>query len=67
MLEHLTSRLPEARLPPLRAELELLQRSNARSFAEAEDERRANVADFQGLGGSSNRAGGTYPRPIDAK
>jgi uncharacterized membrane protein len=55
MLEHLIDRLPEPRLRPLRAELDLLERSNARNFAEAEDKRRANIADFQGLGGSSNR------------
>jgi uncharacterized membrane protein len=55
MLEHLIERLPEARLPPLRRELALLEKGVARSFPDAEDQRRANTPDFQGLGGSSNR------------
>jgi uncharacterized membrane protein len=55
MLEHLIERLPEARRPPLQRELDLLEKSVARSFPEPEDQRRANIGDFQGLGGSSNR------------
>ncbi len=55
MLEHLVDRLPQARIAALRRELDLLEESVARSFPDAEDRRRANVGDFQGLGGSSSR------------
>ena len=55
MLEHLIGRLPQARTTALRQELELLERSVARSFPDPEDRRRANTGDFQGLGGSSSR------------
>jgi len=39
----------------LRRELAALENSVARSFVEEDDRRRANLADFQGLGGSSSR------------
>ena len=55
MLEHLVDRLPQARIAALRRELDLLEESVARSFPDAEDRRRANIGDFQGLGGSSSR------------
>jgi uncharacterized membrane protein len=55
MLEHLIDRLPPARTAALRRELDLLEKSVARSFADSEDRRRANIGDFQGLGGSSSR------------
>jgi uncharacterized membrane protein len=55
MLEHLIDRLPQARTAALRRELELLEKSVVRSFLDAEDRRRANIGDFQGLGGSSLR------------
>jgi len=56
LLEHLIERLPEPRTAALRRELELLERTVARSFPEPEDRQRANIGDFQGLGGSSLRA-----------
>ena len=55
MLEHLIDRLPPIRIAALRRELELLERSVARSFPDSEDRKRANIGDVQGLGGSSSR------------
>lgn len=55
MLEHLIDNLPEARTAALKRELSALEASIARSFVDAEDRRRANLGDFQGLGGSSAR------------
>jgi uncharacterized membrane protein len=55
MLEHLIDRLPQARTAALRRELDLLEKSVARSFADPEDRRRANIGDLQGLGSSSSR------------
>ncbi|MFO1082147.1 MAG: DUF2254 domain-containing protein [Reyranellaceae bacterium] len=55
MLEHLIRRLPESRTAALRRELEVLDQAVARSFPDAEDRRRASIADLQGLGGSSSR------------
>ncbi len=55
MLEHLIDRLPQARTAALRRELDLLEKSVARSFVDPEDRRRANIGDVQGLGGSSSR------------
>jgi uncharacterized membrane protein len=55
MLEHLIDRLPEARAAALRRELDLLENSVLRSFADVEDRRRASTGDVQGLGGSSLR------------
>ncbi|SEO64161.1 Uncharacterized membrane protein [Rhodospirillales bacterium URHD0017] len=55
MLEHLIDRLPDVRRGTLRLELDLLERAVARNFVEGEDRRRANIGDFQGLGGSSVR------------
>ena len=55
MLEHLVDRLPPARAAALARELDLLARNVEHCFPEAEDRRRANTGDFQGLGGSSLR------------
>jgi uncharacterized membrane protein len=55
MLEHLIDRLPAVRHATLRRELRLLERAVARNFVEPEDCHRANIGDFQGLGGSSVR------------
>ncbi len=55
MLEHLVDRLPPARAAALERELDLLARNVERCFAEVDDRRRANIGDFQGLGGSSLR------------
>lgn len=55
MLEHLVDRLPASRRPSLHRELGLLELTVARTFPESEDRLRANTADLQGLGGSSNR------------
>jgi uncharacterized membrane protein len=52
MLGHLIEALPEARRPPLREELALLDRGLDRRFGDAEDRRRAGTADYQGVGGS---------------
>ena len=54
MLEHLLEVLPEDRRPPLREELALLGEAAERNFVDAEDRRRAGVADFQGVGGSDS-------------
>ncbi len=51
MLENLIQVLPEARVPALRRELELLHRTSQRSFPEPEDQALAGVSDFQGVGG----------------
>ncbi|MBS0517783.1 MAG: DUF2254 domain-containing protein [Proteobacteria bacterium] len=56
MLEHLIATLPPARTAALRRELVTLESGIARNFAEPDDRRRANFADFQGLGGSSARS-----------
>jgi uncharacterized membrane protein len=53
MLEHLTAVLPEARTPALRQELVLLHSAVERAYLEAEDRRRAEISDSQGIGGSS--------------
>jgi uncharacterized membrane protein len=52
MLEHLIAALPETRRPPLQAELALLGNAVERRFPDAEDRKRAGVADFQGVGSS---------------
>lgn len=59
VLEHLIERLPQVRAVALRRELELLEKSVTRSFPDAEDRRRANIGDVQGLGGSSSRQDAT--------
>jgi uncharacterized membrane protein len=56
LLEHLIDRLPEARKPALERQLALMENGVNRTFADPEDRRRANIGDFQGLGGSSVRA-----------
>lgn len=52
LLEHLIRELPEARHPPLREELALLDRAVERGFTDEADRRRAAVGDQQGVGGS---------------
>jgi uncharacterized membrane protein len=54
MLEHLIRELPEARRPPLEAELALLGSAVAREYSDEEDRKRAAVADYQGVGGSES-------------
>jgi uncharacterized membrane protein len=51
MLENLIQTLPEERTVVLRLELDLLDRSSKRFFAEAEDRAMADVSDVQGVGG----------------
>ena len=51
MLQDLIQTLPEDRAAVLRLELNLLDRSAKRFFVEAEDRARADVSDFQGVGG----------------
>ena len=58
LLNHLVETLPEARQPPLLEELRLLESSVQRGFADAEESRRAQIDDLQGLGGRAHR-----PRP----
>jgi uncharacterized membrane protein len=58
MLEHLIAVLPEARAPALRQELASLQSAVERNYADAEDQRRAQTGDRQGIGGSSTRRPG---------
>ena len=53
MLEHLIAVLPEARTPALRQEVVLLHSAVERGYLEAEDRRRAETGDRQGIGGSS--------------
>ena len=58
MLEHLIAVLPEARAPALRQELALLESAVERDYPDAEDCRRAQTGDPQGIGGSSSRTAG---------
>ncbi|MCL4180819.1 MAG: DUF2254 domain-containing protein [Verrucomicrobia bacterium] len=51
MLESLIQTLPQKRAAVLRLELDLLNRSSKRFFAEAEDRAMADVSDVQGVGG----------------
>jgi uncharacterized membrane protein len=53
MLESLLQNLPEPRLPALRQELDLLDRTVEKEYAFPEDLALARVPDSQGLGGSS--------------
>lgn len=55
MLESLIQTLPEARIPLLRKELDLLHKSAQRFFPDPEDRALANVSDFQGVGGRDRR------------
>src|SRR6185436_11198346 len=55
MLEHLIDNLLDARAAALKGKQSALEACIARSFVEAEDHRRANLGDFQELGGSSAR------------
>ena len=52
MLEHLIAILPPARHAALQQELAMLNSAVARKFPDEEDRRRANVSDYQGVGGS---------------
>jgi uncharacterized membrane protein len=54
MLKRLIDELPEARRAPLQAELALLRSGVDRSFEDVEDRKRANVADYQGVGRSES-------------
>lgn len=56
MLENLIQTLPESRGALLRQELQLLERSAARFFAEPEDRALAAISDAQGVGGMNWRA-----------
>jgi uncharacterized membrane protein len=51
MLENLIATLPAARLPIVREELALVQRTADRAFVEPEDQNRSRQADCQGVGG----------------
>jgi uncharacterized membrane protein len=53
MLDNLMKTLPESRLPALRLELELLDRTIEKLYPLPEDLAVARIADTQGLGGSS--------------
>ncbi|GMU51439.1 MAG: hypothetical protein AMXMBFR33_05850 [Candidatus Xenobia bacterium] len=53
LLEHLLKVMPPGRQPALREQLELLDRSVARSFPDDEDREQASSKDLQGLGGSA--------------
>ena len=53
MIEDLSQRLPEARLPALRQQQDLLDRTLPDLYAFPEDLALARIADSQGLGGSS--------------
>ncbi len=55
MLENLIQTAPEARVPLLRRELALLQRSAERFFSDPEDRALAEVGDAQGVGGMSEQ------------
>jgi uncharacterized membrane protein len=52
MLKRLIDELPDSRRPPLEAELALLRSAVERRFEDVEDRKRANVADYQGVGSS---------------
>jgi uncharacterized membrane protein len=52
MLENLIQTLPPARAQLLRQELTLLQRGVERAFSDPVDRARADIGDFQGVGGS---------------
>jgi uncharacterized membrane protein len=54
MTENLLQNVPESRLPALRQQLELLDRTVEKLYAFPEDLALARVADTQGLGGSSD-------------
>jgi uncharacterized membrane protein len=52
MLVHLMKQLPEERLPALERELQLLNGSTEKNFPDPGDREQAEIADFQGLGGT---------------
>ena len=54
MIDKLMKALPESRLPALRLELELLDRTIERLYLLPDDLAVARIADTQGLGGSSS-------------
>ena len=53
MIEKLSQSLPEARLPALRQQQDLLDRTLQKLYAFPEDLALARIADSQGLGGAS--------------
>ena len=53
-LEHLIRDQPEDRQPPLERELALMKTEVIRRFQDEEDRKRAEVADYQGVGGSDS-------------
>ncbi len=53
MLLHLMQVLPESRLAPLREELDLLHRAVERQFPDLDDRERAEISDYQGVGGAA--------------
>jgi uncharacterized membrane protein len=55
MLEDLIRTLPAERTAPLRHELDLLHRSTARFFPDAEDQALAEIGDSQGVGSNAGR------------
>jgi uncharacterized membrane protein len=52
MIEHLLQFVPDARKAELQRELSLLQHAVQRGFPDEEDRARAQVGDYQGIGGS---------------
>jgi uncharacterized membrane protein len=54
MLDHLVQVLPKARHQPLQRELHSLHKTVERSFPDEEDRDRAEVGDYQGMGGSES-------------
>jgi uncharacterized membrane protein len=52
MIENLIEFLPQKRIAPLHKELNLIHRLVERVFADPEDRASADIADYQGLGGS---------------
>ncbi len=52
MIENLLDFLPHKRIAPLNKELNLIHRLVEREFADPEDQAIADIADYQGLGGS---------------
>jgi uncharacterized membrane protein len=56
MLEDLLRSLPAERHPLLRQELDLLNRSAERFFAEPEDRALAGISDLQGVGGTADKS-----------
>lgn len=60
MLENLIQTLPAERVPLLRQELAVLNRSAARCFSDPEDLAMAEESDFQGVGGKQGRLANSH-------